>query len=173
MRNLVNFHQSKQKSQNWDFYWVLLSKTENVWAWNSQESYGSWQWWMMQNLKRNWLVSSKLTWGIWQILTPALENFTNIHFNGLLLTKVYNDWATKTTDELCLIALKIDEKFEENWLALSKMTWKIWQIFVHRLKNTDFILESKKVELNQNQNSKQPNQPDAVWKLYFTSKINE
>ena len=30
MRNLANFHQSKQKSQNWDFYWVLLSKVENV-----------------------------------------------------------------------------------------------------------------------------------------------
>ena len=30
MKNLANFHQSKQKSQNWDFYWVLLSKVENV-----------------------------------------------------------------------------------------------------------------------------------------------
>ena len=26
MRNLVNFHQSTQKFQNWDFYGVLLSK---------------------------------------------------------------------------------------------------------------------------------------------------
>ena len=30
MKNLANFHQSKQKSQNWDFYWFLLSKVENV-----------------------------------------------------------------------------------------------------------------------------------------------
>ena len=30
MRNLVNFHQSTQKCQNWDFYEVLLSKAENV-----------------------------------------------------------------------------------------------------------------------------------------------
>ena len=30
MKNLANFHQSTQKSQNWDFYWVLLSKVENV-----------------------------------------------------------------------------------------------------------------------------------------------
>ena len=30
MRNLENFHQSTQKSQNLDFYWVLLSKVENV-----------------------------------------------------------------------------------------------------------------------------------------------
>ena len=33
---------------------------------------------------------------------------------------------------------------------------------VERLKNSDFILESKMVELNQNQNSKQPDRTDAV-----------
>ena len=30
MRNLANFHQSTQKSQNWEFYWVLFSKIENI-----------------------------------------------------------------------------------------------------------------------------------------------
>ena len=30
MRNLAKFHQSTRKSQNWDFYWVLLSKVENI-----------------------------------------------------------------------------------------------------------------------------------------------
>ena len=34
-------------------------------------------------LKRNWLLSSKLTWGIWQILIQALKNHKNFHFNGL------------------------------------------------------------------------------------------
>ena len=38
---------------------------------------------------------------------------------------------------------------------------------VKRLKNNDFILESKLAKLNQNQNSKQPGRPDAMWKLYF------
>ena len=46
-------------------------------------------------------------------------------------------------------------------------------MFVHRLKNSDFILESKIVELNKNRNSKQPDRPDAVRKLYFTLKLNE
>ena len=36
----------------------------------------------------------------------------------------------------------------ENWFVLSKMTWRICQGFVHRLKNSDFILESKMAELN-------------------------
>ena len=26
MRNLANFHQSSQKSQNWDFHWPLYTK---------------------------------------------------------------------------------------------------------------------------------------------------
>ena len=41
-----------------------------------------------------------------------------------------------------------------------------------RLKNSDFILESKMVELNQSQNSKHPDGSDSVWKLYFTLEIN-
>ena len=35
----------------------------------------------------------------------------------------------------------------------------------HRLKNSDFILESKMAELNQNKNLKQLDRPDAVRKL--------
>ena len=30
MRNLANVHQSARKSQNSNFYWVLLSKVENL-----------------------------------------------------------------------------------------------------------------------------------------------
>ena len=49
----------------------------------------------MQKLKRNRLVISKLTWGIWRILTQALESLKNFHFNGFLLSKVYIVWAKK------------------------------------------------------------------------------
>ena len=35
----------------------------------------------------------------------------------------------------------------------------------HKLKNSDFILESKMAELNENQNSKQLDGPNAVRKL--------
>ena len=44
-----------RNSKNWDFYWVVLSKIENVCAWNLQGSYVSWEWRMMQNLNSNWL----------------------------------------------------------------------------------------------------------------------
>ena len=45
------------------------------------------QWKMMQNLKSNWLVISKMTWRIRQILTPALENLKNLLFNRFLWLK--------------------------------------------------------------------------------------
>ena len=65
------------------------------------------------------------------------------------------------------------QNLKENWLVLSKMKWRNWQIFILRLKNSDFILESKMAELNQNKNSKQLDRLDAVRKLYFTLKITE
>ena len=38
----------------------------------------------------------------------------------------------------------------------------------HRLKNSNFILQIKMAELNQNKNLKQLDHPGAVRKLYFT-----
>ena len=69
---------------------LLLTKIYNFWAKNLQRSYIAWHWRMMQNLKKNWLASSKLTWGFWRMLAWALENPKHLHFNVLLLTKVYN-----------------------------------------------------------------------------------
>ena len=54
-----------------------------------------------------------------------------------------------------------------DWLVLSKITWRISQIFIYRLKNSDFILESEMTKLNQNKKSEQPDRPDTVQKLYF------
>ena len=90
---------------------------------------------MIQNLKRNWLAVSKLTWGIWQILIWALKNLRNLPFHELLLNKVYIVWAKKVQRSY-----------------VSKMTWEIWQVW---LKNSDSVLESKMAELNQNKNSQQ------------------
>ena len=75
-------------------------------------SFVSWQWRMMQYLKRNWLVSSKLTWGIWQVLARALKNLKNLHFNDFVLNKIYNVWAKKSIEEFCLMALNFEATFE-------------------------------------------------------------
>ena len=68
----ANFHQSTRKCQNWNCDKIHLSKVENLWALNLQWSYVSWQWRMMQKLKRNWFVNLKLTWTS-QNLIWALE----------------------------------------------------------------------------------------------------
>ena len=70
------------------------------------------------------------------------------------------------------MALKADRKFEEKLTYAFQNDMRNLANF-HRLKNNDFILESKMAELNQNKNSKQLNRPDAVRKLYFTFEINE
>ena len=59
------------------------------------------------------------------------------------------------------VVLKIDAKFEGRLTWAFKNDMKNLANF-HRLKNSDFILETKMVELYQNKNSKQLDQPDAV-----------
>ena len=134
----------------------------------------SWQWRMMQNLKRNRLVVSKLKWQIWQILTRAFENLKNFHFNGLLLSKVYNVLTKKVQRSYVWYHWRsFMQNLKENWLVLSKMKWGIWQIFTGWKIAISYILQNKMVKLNQNKNSKQPDRPYAVYKICFILKINE
>ena len=95
----------------------------------------SWQWRMMQNLKRNWLVISKLTWGIWRILTRALESLKNFHFNVLLLKKVYIVWAKKVQGRYISWIWRGIQNFERNLHVLSKVTSEIWQIVTWALES--------------------------------------
>ena len=59
------------------------------------------------------------------------------------------------------MTLNIDAKFEGKLTLAFKNDMRKLANF-HRLKNNGFILESKTAELNQNKNSKQPDQPDPV-----------
>ena len=97
----------------------------------------------------------------------STQNFKNLNFKGLLLTKVYNVSAKKRHRSYVWWQSGFMQNLKKNWIALSKMTWGIWQ------KKSDFILQSKMAELNQNQSSKQSDWLDAAWKLYFTLEINE
>ena len=64
------------------------------------------------------------------------------------------------------MALKIDAKFEGKLICAYKNEMRNLANF-HRLINSDFILESKMAELNQNKNLKQVDRPDAVRKLIY------
>ena len=101
----------------------------------SQRSCLSWQWRVIQNLKRNWLVISKLTWGIWQILTWVLKSLKNFQFNGLFLSKVCIVWVKKSTEELPFMKLQRDRDLERNRLVVSKLTNVIWQVLTWALES--------------------------------------
>ena len=133
MRNLANFYQSTQKCQTWNFDGILLSKVENVCAF--QRSYVSWQWRMIQKLRRNWLAVLKLTSGTLQILTGALESLKNLCFNWLLVAKVCIVRATKQQRSYLLWHWRVMEILKKNWLVVWKKTWEIWQIFARALES--------------------------------------
>ena len=69
------------------FDWSLLCKVYNVWPEKVQRSYISWHWRAMQNLKKNWLVVWKMTWGIWQIFIRTLESAKIGIFMGFFCPK--------------------------------------------------------------------------------------
>ena len=81
---LMGFFCPKLKMHELKIYWEVMCH-------DNEECY-------VQKLKRNWLLSLKLTWTIWQILVQALKNLKNLHFNELPLTKVYNVWPKKVQE---------------------------------------------------------------------------
>ena len=95
----------------------------------------SWQWRIMQNLIRNWLVISKLTWEIWRIMTWAVKSVKNVQFHELLLHKVYNVWAKKVQRSYISWHWREMQNLKENWLVVWKMTWEFWQILLEHPKN--------------------------------------
>ena len=53
-------------------------------------------------------------------MSRALENLKNLHYNGLLLKKVYSAWAKISVGEFCLMALNTDATFEGKLTCGSK-----------------------------------------------------
>ena len=115
LRGLKNLH----------FDWDLAWKVCNVWSKKLQRSYLSWHQRVMQNLKKKGLVVWKITWGISQIFTRAIESWDS-KFGLLWGTFVPSRtcMSLKFTGELCVITMKKDAKFKKE-LTGSKQTWGI------------------------------------------------
>ena len=86
-----------------------------------------------------------------------MRNLMNFD-QGTPLTKVYNVLAMFL---LCLMALNIDAKFEGKLTCTFRNDMRNLANF-QRLKNSNFILESKMAVLNKNKNSNQRDGLDAV-----------
>ena len=103
---------------------------------------------MMQNLK-NWLVSSKSTRRFWRIW-PEHWKIPKICALMCCFWRKYIMFELKKVQRSYVWwHWRLTQSLKENGLLLSKMTGRIRQIFVHRLENNNFILESKVAELNQ------------------------
>ena len=98
--------------QNLHFYLLLLCKVFNVWPKKVQRSYLSWHWRVMQNLKNNWLVIWKMTWGIWQIFTRALKA-SKLVFSWDPIIQSSKSMTLNLTEGLCVLPMWNDTKFEE------------------------------------------------------------
>ena len=66
--------QALENLKNLHFHGLPLAKVYDVSVKKVQRSYVWWHWILMQNLKENGLSLSKMTWGIWEIFTRALES---------------------------------------------------------------------------------------------------
>ena len=123
--------------KNFYFNGLLLSKVYTVWAKKEQRRNLSRNWRGRQNFKRNRLVVPKLAEGIWQILTWALESLKDIHFNGLLLSKVCILWAKNVQRSYLLWHWRAMQYLKKNWIVAWKMTWRILQIFTRALESVN------------------------------------
>ena len=101
--------------------------------------YVSLQWRMMQTLNGNWLVVSKLTWGIWRIFTRVFKSFINLHFNGFLLNKVCNVWSKKVQRIYVSWHWRVMGNLKKKWLKVWKMTWGIWKSFTRALESLKIV----------------------------------
>ena len=104
--------------KNLCFNWLLPTKVYIVWATKEQTSYLSRQWSDTQVLKKNWLV-------VWKI-----EKFGKFSPEHLKVSKLGLWWdpfvqsrkvmTLKFTEELCVMAMKNNAKFEEELTFFSK-----------------------------------------------------
>ena len=117
--------------ENFRFNGLFLNKEYIVWAKKVQLSYVSWQWRMIQKLKRDWLFVLKLTWGTSQILTQAFESLKFWVLIGSLWPKYilfelqkYRGVIFHDTEELCTFWRKTDLWFEiDNLANFHQSTW--------------------------------------------------
>ena len=83
----MKLHVSSCKSENLHFGGLYLRIAYKVLAKKVQKTYHSWHWRVIQTLEKNWLFDWKITWGIWWILTRAVESLKMLTLMGYFCRK--------------------------------------------------------------------------------------
>ena len=117
MRNYVNFHPTTQKSEKLYFDGLFFSKSYNISAKN-------WRVTLTSDAK----FKEKLTRG-WKNYIRNLVSFhatnrksENLHFDGLLLFKVYSVWAKKIQRNYASWHYRVMQYLKKKWPMVWKMT---------------------------------------------------
>ena len=97
----------------------------------------------MKNLKKSWNVVWKMTWGIYGKFSPEQFKVSKLGYWCDPLIQSTKSMSLKSTEELCIMTMKNDAKFEEEltFWVISKLTWGIWWILtwaLESLKNFHF-----------------------------------
>ena len=111
----MKFDLSSRNSEILHFGVLLLQNSYKVSAKKVQKTYLSWQWMMIQSLKKNWLVVSNMTWRIWWIFTeplksPKISLWWAIFVQSIwsLSQKKYRGATFNDTEQWCKILLRPD-----------------------------------------------------------------
>ena len=121
---------SSRKSEILHFDGFLLSKSYKGSTEKIEKSDLSWQWRVMQSLKKNWLVVSNMTWEIWWMFTQPLKSL-KISFRWALFVQSYRGVILHDTEQWCKIWINGD-------FVVSKKGWRTGWTFIRafkRLKN--------------------------------------
>ena len=122
MRNLVNFHPTTQKSENFTsmgyfcpkYIRFELKKYRGVIFHNTDQWCKIW--------KNPNLVVSKMTWGIkWAFIRAPKKN-CKLYIDGLFLSKAYTVSGWKFQWNYVSWHWKVLQSLNENWLVAWKMT---------------------------------------------------
>ena len=84
----------------------------NVWAKKVPRSYLSWHWRVIQSLKKNWIAVWKMTWGIGKF-SPEYSEVSKLELWWDPFVESRKCMSLKFTEELCVMTMKNDAKFEE------------------------------------------------------------
>ena len=87
-------------------------------------------------------------------MTGPLKNLKRLHFNGVILAKVYNVSAKIVQRSYVWLHWRLIQSLKETGLCFQKQTWGIWQIFIRAFESlqietltTSFCLKLKMYEL--------------------------
>ena len=84
----------------------------------------SWHWRVMQNLKKNWLATWKMTRNLVNFHAGSQKS-GNLHFNGLLLSNAYKVLDEKVQESYVSWHWRMTQSFKKNWILVPEMTWGI------------------------------------------------